>query len=101
MGFGRTGKMWSFQHYDGLIPDILTSAKGLSGAYLPLSMVGMRQKIKEYFMDQPLGWGATYANHPVAIACAYECVKHVIKENLPARAAALEPVMVEQMQRLV
>ena len=41
VGFGRTGKFWGFQHYDGLLPDIVTSAKGLSAAYLPLSMVAM------------------------------------------------------------
>jgi len=101
VGFGRTGKFWGFQHFEGVIPDIVTSAKGLSAAVMPLAVLGMRQHIKEFFEDVPLGWGATYANHPVALACAYECVKHVIKEQLPSRAAALEPVMVEQMQHLV
>eukprot|EP00493_Phyllostaurus_siculus_P024988 UN25331 len=33
VGFGRTGKFWGFQHFDGVIPDIMTSAKGLSAAY--------------------------------------------------------------------
>lgn len=101
VGFGRTGKFWGFQHFEGVIPDILTSAKGLSSAYLPISVVGVRQKIKDYFMDKPLGWGATFANHPVGMACAYECVKYTIKENLPARAAALEKVMVEELHKIV
>merc|ERR1712217_758034 len=48
-----------------------------------------------------LGWGATFANHPVAMACAYECVKFTVKEKLPERAAAQEVVMVEEMQKLV
>merc|ERR1712048_1507161 len=60
VGFGRTGKFWGFQHFDGVLPDIVTSAKGLSSAYLPLAVVGMRQKIKDYFLDSPLGWGATF-----------------------------------------
>jgi len=101
VGFGRTGKFWGFQHFDGVIPDILTSAKGLSSAYQPIALVGVRQKIKDFFMDTPLGWGATFANHPVAMACAYECVKHIVKENLVANAAALEPIMVEEMGKLV
>lgn len=101
VGFGRTGKFWGFQHFDGVVPDIVTSAKGLSASVLPLAMVGMRQSIKEFFEETPLGWGATYANHPVALACAYESVKHLVKENLPARAANLEPVMVEEMQAIV
>merc|ERR1711862_251844 len=47
VGFGRTGKLWGFQHFEGVVPDILTSAKGLSAAYLPIAVVGMRQKIKD------------------------------------------------------
>jgi taurine--2-oxoglutarate transaminase len=101
VGFGRTGKFWGFQHYEGVIPDIMTSAKGLSAAYLPISVVGVRQKIKDYFMDHPMGWGGTFANHPVAMACAYEALKHTIEHNLTGRAAALEPVMVEEMTRIV
>ena len=42
VGFGRTGRMWGFEHFDGLLPDIVTSAKGLSSAYLPISMVCTR-----------------------------------------------------------
>jgi len=101
VGFGRTGKFWGFQHFEGVIPDILTSAKGLSAAYMPLAMVGMRQKIKDYFMDVPLGWGATFANHPVSMACAYECVKHTIKHDLTGNAKKMEPIMVEEMSKLV
>jgi len=101
VGFGRTGKFWGFQHFDGVVPDILTSAKGLSSSVLPLAMLGVRDHIREFFMTNALGWGATYANHPVAMACAYESVKHVIKEDLAGRAAALEVVMVEEMQQIV
>lgn len=101
VGFGRTGKFWGFQHFSGVIPDIVTSAKGLTASFMPLAMVGMRQHIKEFFHEKPLGWGATYANHPVAVACAYECIKHVVAHNLVGRAAAMEKVMVEEMQVLV
>ena len=51
LGFGRTGKMFGFQNFDGVVPDIVTFAKGISGAYLPLSGVGMRQEIKEFFAE--------------------------------------------------
>jgi adenosylmethionine-8-amino-7-oxononanoate aminotransferase len=100
-GFGRTGQLFAFQHFDGVLPDIVTSAKGLTGAYLPLSMVGVREHIKQYFQDEPLGWGATYHAHPVAMACAYECVKLTLKEQLPQRAQQLEAVMLEELQWLV
>ncbi|CAK9096807.1 Ankyrin-3 (ANK-3) (Ankyrin-G) [Durusdinium trenchii] len=79
VGFGRTGHFFAFQHFEGVIPDMVTSAKGLTGSYLPLSMVGVRQKIKNYFWEKPVGWGATYHAHPVAVACAYETVKYMLK----------------------
>merc|ERR1719498_2269217 len=101
VGFGRTGKTWGFQHFDGVLPDIFTSAKGLSAAYMPIAVVGVRQKIKDFFMDNAMGWGATFANHPVAMACAYECVKHTVKHNLVENAASMEPIMVEEMEKIV
>jgi len=101
VGFGRTGKTWGYQHFDGVIPDIFTSAKGLSAAYMPIAVVGVRQKIKDFYMDNALGWGATFANHPVAMACAYECVKHTLKEKLPERAASMEKIMVEELAKIV
>jgi len=101
VGFGRTGKFWGFQHFEGVIPDILTSAKGLSAAYMPIAVVGVRQKIKDFFMDSPMGWGATFANHPVAMACAYECVKHTVKTDLVGKSAAMEPIMVRELSKIV
>ena len=101
VGFGRTGKMWGFQHYEGLVPDIVTSAKGLTAAYLPLSMVAMSAELHEFFRTRPVGWGSTYQAHPVALACAYECVKHLLKHDLVGNAARLEPVMRECTDHLV
>ena len=88
VGFGRTGKYWGFQNYEGVVPDIMTSAKGLSGSFLPLSVVGVKQEIKDHFMTSPLGWGATYQAHPVALACAYESVKHMLKGESRSRGVA-------------
>merc|ERR1719409_1764660 len=59
-GFGRTGELFAFQHYPGVVPDIFTSAKGLTGSWQPLSVVGVRQKIKDFFWNQPTGWGSTF-----------------------------------------
>jgi len=101
VGFGRTGKFFGFQHFDGVVPDIITSAKGLTGSYLPLALVGVRQNIKDYFMKNAVGWGATYHAHPVALACAYETVKFMLKEDILSNVQKLEPVMLEEMQNLI
>lgn len=47
-GFGRTGKMFGFMHY-GIKPDIITMAKGITSAYLPLSVTAVRKEIYEAF----------------------------------------------------
>jgi adenosylmethionine-8-amino-7-oxononanoate aminotransferase len=101
VGFGRTGELFGFQHFKGVLPDIITSAKGISGAYLPLSMVGCRQYLKDFFNEQPVGWGATYHAHPVAMACGYEVLKYTLEKDLPGNAKALQPVMMQEIQRLV
>lgn len=100
VGFGRTGKMWGFQHYD-MVPDIVTSAKGLSGAYLPLSMVAATDEVKDYFETNAMGWGATYHAHPTAMACAYECIKFMLQEDLVNHAKDnIEPVLAHWLPHL-
>jgi taurine--2-oxoglutarate transaminase len=98
VGFGRTGKLFGFQHYDGVVPDIVTAAKGLSSAALPISMMATRQPIMEAFDDMPLGWGSTYQAHPVAMACAYENVKHLLKENVVGHVQELAPKFEDAMK---
>lgn len=81
-GFGRTGKLFAFQNFEGVIPDIITAAKGMSSSFLPLSMTACREHIRKEFEDRALGWGSTYQAHPVALACAYENLKYLIKEDI-------------------
>lgn len=45
VGIGRTGKMFCFENYPGIVPDIFTCAKGITGSYLPLSAVGFKKEI--------------------------------------------------------
>lgn len=100
-GFGRTGKMWGIQHYDGVVPDIMTSAKGLTGSFLPMSMVGVNQKLKQHFDETTCGYGSTFQAHPVTVRCAYETVKYIVKHDIPGRVKRMEPVLLEEIQRLV
>jgi len=101
LGFGRTGTMFGFQNFEGVVPDIVTFAKGISGAFLPLSGVGFRQSIKEFFDVNPMGWGATYQAHPVALACGYETMKYLIDNDVVGHAKKMEPVMKEEMQKIM
>lgn len=100
VGFGRTGKLFGFQHYDGVLPDIVTAAKGLTSGSLPLSMTVCRKHIMDSFEDKPLGWGSTYQAHPVAMACAYETVKYIIKNDILGHVQKLAPKFEESMKTL-
>jgi adenosylmethionine-8-amino-7-oxononanoate aminotransferase len=101
-GFGRTGELFAFQHFEGVIPDIFTSAKGLTGSWQPLSVVGMRQKIRDFFWENPLGWGSTFQAHPVALACGYESLKYMLDRDLLSHVQnTVQPVMIEELNRLV
>ena len=100
VGFGRTGQLFGFQNYDGVMPDIVSAAKGISGATVPLSMTACSQEIMEFFDDKPLGWGSTYQAHPVALAASYEAIKYVLQENIVGRVQQLAPLFEQHMSQL-
>jgi len=97
VGFGRTGRLFGFQNYPGVEPDIISAAKGISGAVLPLSMTACSEEIVEFFEHRPLGWGSTYQAHPVALAVAYETIKYLLQHDIVGRARAMAPLFKEQM----
>jgi 4-aminobutyrate---pyruvate transaminase len=78
-GFGRTGSMWGSETY-GITPDILTCAKQLSSAYIPISAVLITEGIYRAIAEQShrrgtFGTGFTYGGHPVAAAVALETLR--------------------------
>jgi len=75
-GFGRTGNMWGSQTFD-LCPDMITTAKALSSAYLPISALMISEEIFQDMVKESgdlgvFGHGFTYGGHPVACAVALE-----------------------------
>lgn len=88
--FGRTGSYFGSQHY-GMRPDIITIAKGVTSAYLPLSgsIIGDRVwQVLEAGTDQlgPLGHGWTYSAHPLCTAAANANLDIVDREDLTGNA---------------
>ena len=98
-GFGRTGKLYAFEHYN-IVPDIVTVAKGLTSSYLPLGAVGLSDKVAAYFKDNVFAGGLTYNSHPMLLACAEASIKVMIDEGMIENAAKLEGVMKAQYTRL-
>jgi taurine--2-oxoglutarate transaminase len=98
-GFGRTGKMFAFEH-GNIVPDIVTMAKGLTSSYLPLGAVGVSDRIAAHFRDNVFWGGLTYNSHPVCLAAAKAVIEVLRDEGMVENAARLEPVMQSEMERL-
>jgi taurine--2-oxoglutarate transaminase len=98
-GFGRTGKMFAFEH-DGIVPDIVTMAKGITSSYIPLGAVGLSDPIARHFDDHVWWGGLTYNSHPLALATALAVLDVIEDEGLVDHAARLGGVMHEEMERL-
>ena len=93
-GFGRTGEWFAVNHWN-VVPDILTMAKGLTSAYVPLGAVGMRRSIADHFRDHVFPGGLTYNSHPLACAAALATIQVYEDDKLVDNARRMGIVMKE------
>jgi taurine--2-oxoglutarate transaminase len=98
-GFGRTGEWFAVNHWQ-VVPDLLTMAKGLTSAYVPLGAVGMRRAIADHFTDKVFYGGLTYNSHPLGCAAALATIAVYEEDDLIARARRMGEVMKTHMERL-
>jgi len=98
-GFGRTGKMFAFE-YGGIVPDILTMAKGLTSSYMPLGAMGVSDRIATHFRDNVFWGGLTYAAHALSCATAIAVLDVLRDEGLVENAVRMGAVMRREMDRL-
>ncbi|HLB45096.1 MAG TPA: aminotransferase class III-fold pyridoxal phosphate-dependent enzyme [Candidatus Limnocylindrales bacterium] len=91
-GFGRTGTWWAVDHW-GVVPDMITMAKGLTSSYLPLGAVGMRRSIAEGFRDRVFYGGLTYNSHPMGCAAALATIAVYEEDGLIEHARAMGEIM--------
>jgi len=89
-GFGRTGKWFGIEHW-GVKPDIITSAKGMTGCYTPMAVVIIDKKIGEAFSRKsaPFIHGFTMEGNPVSAAACLAVMKIMQEEKLVERCAKL------------
>jgi taurine---2-oxoglutarate transaminase len=98
-GFGRTGAWFAVDHWD-ITPDIITMAKGLTSAYVPLGATMVTDTIAAYFEEHTLFAGLTYNAHPVGCAAALACINVYKEDRLIENARALGEVLKVELQRL-
>jgi taurine--2-oxoglutarate transaminase len=98
-GFGRTGKLFAFEH-GGIVPDIVTMAKGLTSSYTPLGAMAISDPIAEHFRENIFWGGLTYNAHALSCATALANIEVLLDEDLIGNSARLGAVMREEMDRL-
>src|SRR5262249_17491661 len=98
-GFGRTGEWFAVNHWN-VVPDLLTMAKGLTSAYVPLGAVGMRRQIAETFTDRVFYGGLTYNSHPLGCAAALATIQVYEEDGLIDKARRTGLVMKELLADL-
>jgi taurine---2-oxoglutarate transaminase len=86
-GFGRTGRWFAVDH-DGVTPDLMTCAKGLTAGYAPGGAVLVNERIARHFDDNVLLCGLTTYGHPLTVAAIVATIEAMRDEDLVARAAA-------------
>ena len=99
-GFGRTGRWFAVEHW-GVVPDLLTMAKGLTSSYIPFGAVAMRQHIADAFRERAYVGGLTYNSHPMGCAAALAVIEVMEQDGLVERSARMGEVMRGHHERLM
>lgn len=103
-GMGRTGENFGIEHWDA-VPDVIVTAKGLAGGYLPLSAVIFADEIAATFEDAGTSFmhGLTYESHPLACATGLAVLTIIERDDLVANAATrgahLKELLLELAER--
>ncbi|HJV88924.1 MAG TPA: aminotransferase class III-fold pyridoxal phosphate-dependent enzyme [Holophagaceae bacterium] len=100
-GFGRCGEWFAWQrHGEAGRPDLMTLAKGLTGAHLPLGAVVLSREVAAKLQHQMLHTGLTYCGHPLACAAGVAAIRAYEEEGLIDRSRSLGASMFQELRRL-
>lgn len=103
--FGRLGHFFASESVFGMVPDIITSAKGLSSAYAPLSATILSDEFYDVISEPPtdgslLTHGFTYSGHPVCCAAALKNIEIIEREDLCGHIRDVGPYLEQQLATL-
>jgi taurine--2-oxoglutarate transaminase len=96
-GWGRTGKWFAVDNW-AVVPDIITTAKGITAGYVPLGAVIVSEPIAEYFDDKMLYCGLTYSGHPLACAAGVATIDVYSKDDLLQNAVKVGAYLGTQLE---
>ena len=98
-GFGRTGKWFACENWD-VVPDILTTAKGINSGYVPLGAMTVSKEIGDWLQDRYFAGGLTYSGHVLACAAAVASIEAFREEGIVENAAEQGRFLAEALPRL-
>ncbi|MBI3779938.1 MAG: aspartate aminotransferase family protein, partial [candidate division NC10 bacterium] len=103
-GMGRTGKMFCVDHW-GVVPDIMTVAKGVTSGYLPLGAAITTQRVFDAFLGEPaeavhFSQVSTFGGHPVACAAASANLGILLRERLWENAASVGDYLMGRLRTI-
>ena len=94
-GFGRTGRMFACEHF-GVLPDILTMAKGIAGG-VPMGAIGINRRVGEL---EKQSHTSTFGGNPLACAAAAAAIDFMLDRDLPRQAAENGDYFMQQLQAI-
>ena len=98
-GLGRTGSWFAADQWK-VVPDMITMAKGLTSAYLPLGAVAMGGRIAAHFDKNVFFGGLTYNAHPMSLAAAEACLQVMIDDDMVGHTQRMGRVLSELHQEM-
>ena len=98
-GWGRTGTWFAVDHWN-VVPDMITTAKGLTSGYIPLGAVIVRQKIADFFADKYLYAGLTYSGHALACAAALATIEAYEEQSVFENVGKVGAYLGERLEQL-
>ncbi|MEW6443647.1 MAG: aspartate aminotransferase family protein [bacterium] len=99
-GFGRCGKWFAYQLFEGAKPDIMTLGKGMNGCALPVGAVVVSRDIADEMGKYRYWTGSTHAGHPVVLASVAAALELMIEENVPEAAAVKGGLLAKRLAQL-
>jgi taurine---2-oxoglutarate transaminase len=98
-GWGRTGRWFACDHWD-VVPDLITTAKGINSGYVPLGAMTVREHVYDAIKDRFFAGGLTYSGHPLACAVAVASIEAFREERVVENAAAMGNYLAEELRKL-
>ena len=98
-GWGRTGRWFGCDNWD-VVPDIITTAKGINSGYVPLGAMTVRDHVYDAIKDSFFAGGLTYSGHPLACATGVASIEAFREEGVVENAAAMGEYLREKLALL-